>query len=182
MYLKVARSGNVSLSVPEGSMISFHNSPYFSHKNRFAIDLYPPDPEFEAHALSPIDGILRSIRRFESPRSKWFSPPPFEPLMLIESNDDPKLFVKILHLNPSVQENDRVYIGDCIGTYLRSGYFHRWTDPHMHIEVRRRTVPIRARGGLPIDLINNSKSGMFPLCQDQEMSGRLSLVTDEYVL
>ncbi|UCD73188.1 MAG: hypothetical protein JSW01_00670 [Candidatus Bathyarchaeota archaeon] len=182
LYLKVARSGNVSLSVPEGSMISFHNSPYYSHKNRFAVDLYPPNSEFEAYALSPIDGILRSIRRFKSPRSKWFSPPPFEPLMLIESNDDPELFVKILHLNPSVQENDRVYIGDCIGTFLRSGYFHRWTDPHMHIEVRQRTDPIRARGGLPIDLINDSKSLPSSLCQDQEMSGKLSLVTDEYVL
>ena len=182
LYLKVARSGNVSLSVPDGSMISFHNSPYYSHRHGFAVDLYPLDSEFEALALSPIDGILRSIRRFKSPRSKWFNPPPFEPLMLIESDDDPKLFLKILHLNPSVQENDHVYIGDCIGTYLRSGYFHRWTDPHMHIEVRRRTDPIRARGGLPIDLINDIKSETFPLCQDQEMSGKLSLVTDEYVL
>jgi murein DD-endopeptidase MepM/ murein hydrolase activator NlpD len=102
--------------------------------------------------------------------------------MLIESHNDPERLLKILHLNPSVQENDHVRIGDCIGTYLRSGYFHRWTDPHMHIEVRHRTDPIRARGGLPIHLINDIKSRTFSLCQDQKISGKLSLVTDEYVL
>jgi len=180
--LKVARSGDILISVPEDSMISLHNSPYYSHNHGSAIDLYPSNPKFGSPAPSPIDGTVRYIRRFKSPESRWFEAPPFEPLLLVESDENPELLLKILHLDPSVKENDHVYVGDHIGTYLRSGYFHPWTDPHLHIEVRRRPDLIRARGGLPIDLLNNLESSPFTPSQISCISGQFSLITDEYVL
>jgi len=182
LFLNVAHSGGITLTVPEDSMVSFHNSPYYSHNQGSAVDLYPSNREFGASALSPIDGIVRSIRRFKSPTPKRFETSPFEPLVLIENEDNPAILLKILHLNPSVQENELVYVGDHIGTYIRSGYFSRWTDPHIHIEIRHRSDPIRARGGLPIHLLNNNTSKPPAFNQTCGMSGRFSLITDEYAL
>ena len=182
LFLKVAQSQGISLSVPEGSMISFHNSPYYSHNHCLAIDLYSSNLAFGGSAPSPVDGIVRCIRRFESPGSKWFEAPKFEPLILVEGDENPKFLLKILHLNPSVQESDHVHVGNSLGTYLRSAYFHRWTDPHMHIEIRHPSDPIRARGGLPIAQINDIKTDAFSSCHVQNMSGRFSLVADEYAL
>lgn len=163
-------------------MISFHNSPYYSHDHGSAIDLYPSNLVFKDSAPSPVDGVVRCIRRFKSPRSKWFEVAEFEPLILIESDEDPQFLLKILHLDPSVRENDRVYVGDTLGAYLRSGYFHRWTDPHMHVEVRDRLDPIRARGGHSIALINDIKTDAISSSHIQDMSGRFSLITEEYAL
>ncbi len=182
MYLNVARSEGITLAVPEDSTISFHNSPYYSHNQGSAIDLYPPNREFETPAMSPIEGIVKGVRRFKSPTSKQFETPIFEPLILIENEDNPELLIKILHVNPSVQEGEHVYVGDQIGTHIRSGYFRRWTDPHIHIEVRRRVDPIRARGGFPIHLLNGNESEPFTFDQIRAMSGRFSLVADEYAL
>jgi murein DD-endopeptidase MepM/ murein hydrolase activator NlpD len=170
------------LAVPEDSTISFHNSPYYSHNQGSAIDLYPSNRDFGTPATSPVEGIVRSIRRFKSPTSKWFETPAFEPLILVENKDNPGLLIKILHVDPSVQEGEPVYIGDQIGTHIRSGYFRRLTDPHIHIEVRHRSDPIRARGGFPIRLLNGNESKPFAFDQIRDISGRFSLITDDYAL
>lgn len=180
--MKAAQSRQIVLYAPEDSMISLHNSPYYSHNHGSALDLFPSTLEFGIPGLSPVSGIVRSVQRFKSPTSKWFETPPYEPLILIEIEDDPGFFTKILHLNPTVEENDRICVGDHLGTYIRSGYFHPWTDPHMHIEVRHSTDPIRARGGLPISLPDGLQFSTSTVDKTQEISGEFSLIKDEYAL
>ena len=101
--MKVAWSHGISIHASEGSMISLHDSPYYSHDHGLAVDLYSSDLRLGESALSPVDGIVRCIRRFKSPRSRWFEAAEFEPLILIESDENPELLLKILHLNPSVR-------------------------------------------------------------------------------
>ncbi len=182
LFTKAAQSRQIALYAPEGSMISLHNSPYYSHNHGSALDLYPSTLEFGIPASSPVSGIVRSVQRFKSPTSKWFEAPPYEPLILIEVEDDPRFLIKILHLNPTVEENCRICVGDHLGTYLRSGYFHPWTDPHMHIEVRHCFDPIRARGGLPISLPDDFELTTSTVDRTCDMSGEFSLVKDEYAL
>jgi hypothetical protein len=46
---------------------------------------------------------------------------------------------------------DVVEVGKPLGILLRSGFFDFWTDPHIHVEVRSPSDPIRAMGGFMLE-------------------------------
>ena len=51
---------------------------------------------------------------------------------------------------PPVKEGDEIDVGTPLGCLIRDGFFHPWTDPHIHVELRSRSDPIRATGGYPL--------------------------------
>jgi len=60
---------------------------------------------------------------------------------------------RLLHVEPSVKEGDRIEVGDSLGRLVRSGYFAPWVDNHLHLGVRPAgTDAVRASGSLPLGL------------------------------
>ena len=53
----------------------------------------------------------------------------------------------MLHVQPLVKTGDTIDIGTPLGTFLRTGFMDFWTDPHIHVEIRNPSNPIRASGG-----------------------------------
>ncbi|MFN3621592.1 MAG: peptidase M23, partial [Nitrososphaerales archaeon] len=145
--VEVASSMGVSLYAPSDGFVSFFNSPYHPHIELSALDIYTGSRRFGSEALSPVRGRVRRIYAFEPPASTWFNAPKLEHLVLIECFENEEVLAKILHIQPSVKEGDEVDVGSPLGYYIRDGYFHPWTDPHMHIELKRCSDPLRARGG-----------------------------------
>lgn len=148
--VEVASCRNVVLYAPSDGFVSFFNSPYHPHIEFAALDVYSGSRRFGAEAPSPVRGIVRKIYPFEPPASPWFDAPKVERLVLIECLENSDVWAKILHIQPSVKEGDVVEVGSPLGYFIRDGFFHPWTDPHMHVELRNRSDPLRAKGGYPL--------------------------------
>lgn len=148
--LPVAVSDNVRIYCPENGRFSFFNSPYTAHHSFSAIDIYPSG-RFGYVAPSPVSGVIVGIRRVECPSGRGFESSQHDCVIIVRSSENPKRLIKILHVDPIVNVGDRIEPGDDLGWLIRSGFFDFWTDPHIHIEVRRPSDPIRARGGLQVE-------------------------------
>lgn len=147
--MEVASSEGVSIYCPREGKFSLFNSPYPAHKAYTAIDIYP-NRDFGSTAPSPVLGEIKGIRKVACPEKKSFKSTSYDYVILVQSLENPEYWVKILHLEPLVKVGDIVRVGEDLGTLLRSGFFDYWTDPHIHVEVRNPSDPIRARGGLEL--------------------------------
>jgi len=117
------------------------------------IDIYPSQLSFGGDAHSPVSGTVRKIQSFRG-HSTLPNASKLEYLILVQNDDDPSLYTKILHVRPasSLAQGNHIDIGDKIGEYIRSFFFARWTDPHLHCELRPKDDAVRARGALQLNL------------------------------
>jgi hypothetical protein len=145
----VAYSEGVTVYCPKDGKFSFFNSPYPAHTACSAVDIYS-GRAFGGAAPSPVHGKVVRIRKVNCPE-KSFECSSFDYVTLLQSNENGERQIKILHVEPTVEVGDVVEPGDQLGFLLRSGFFDFWTEPHMHIEVRNPSDPIRARGGLKFE-------------------------------
>ncbi|MEM1838239.1 MAG: hypothetical protein QXH38_02035 [Candidatus Bathyarchaeia archaeon] len=179
VMVKIASSGGVSIYCPRDGRFSFFNSPYPAHRTYTAIDIYLNE-DFGSIAPSPVSGEVKLIRRVACPEKKSFKSTNYDYVILMQSLENPKLWVKILHLEPLINVGDAVKVGDNLGALLRSGFFDYWTDPHMHVEIREPSDPIRARGGLRLKrnfTFNGENIGAV-----EEMRGVIVGLKPEYAL
>lgn len=146
----VASSEGVNIYCPENGRFSFFNSPYPAHCSFAGIDIYPKI-DFGDVAPSPIMGKVTRIRRVKCPKGKMFEGSIYDYVILLRNLENPERWVKILHVEPLVKVGDIVEPGEDLGVLLRSGFFDFWTDPHVHVEVRKPSDPIRARGGFKLE-------------------------------
>ncbi|KYH42128.1 MAG: hypothetical protein AYL33_003640 [Candidatus Bathyarchaeota archaeon B63] len=102
----------------------------------------------------------------------------YDYVLLLRSLENPERWVKILHVEPLVKVGDTVEPGEDLGVLLRSGFFDFWTDPHIHVEVRRPSDPIRARGGFKLERLIKIDAAE-PL---RKLSGRVVESKPEYSL
>lgn len=129
---------------------SLYNSPYPAHDRGRAIDLYPGTGRgTRATAGSPVAGEVVDTRTVECP------PRPYavehDHLIVIDAGDGEHL-ARILHVEPAVAPGDRVAVGDPLGELVRSGFFGRWVDDHVHLGFRAPDAdPYRATGSLPVE-------------------------------
>ena len=160
--------------------ISFFNSPYYSHKNRLAVDIYPTGNSFDALGLSPVEGTISKIYEIKTPRPKYFETLETEHLVLITPKENANVYVRLLHINSDITTGTNVSVGDRLGFLVRSGFFNFWTWKHLHIEIRRLIEPRRAKGGYPLRPINNSPH----LSRNPEMPHLMKTrkVTEDYAL
>lgn len=181
--VKVATSRGVTVTAPSDGFVSFFNSPYHPHIKQAALDIYISSRRFGSEAPSPVKGKVRKLYPFEPPAPKWFTAPETEYMILIECSENPEVWAKILHIQPSVKEGDELDIGTCLGYFIRDGFFHPWTDPHMHIELRSRSDPIRATGGYPLKpLITNTHYIDGKLDVKETYSGRVVRLGERYAV
>jgi len=123
--------------------LSFFSSPYYPHIMCRAMDL-STSLEFGGDALSPISGVVRSIKRVEA------GPGPFGKEDYVIFVETRKAWVKIMHIEPRVRVGERIRVGEPIGRYIRTNFFRRHDLPHMHIEIHR-SRSVRPTRAVPID-------------------------------
>jgi hypothetical protein len=176
----IAEVKNVVVFAPEAAFVSFYNSPYYSHKGGAAIDIYEPRNNSD-FAPSPVAGRVKKIYGFKPPRPRFFPTRDEEDLIILESKGTPPLYIRLLHIVPSVKVGDQVSVGDELGTLVRSGFFNFWTDLHVHVDVRGDGNLVRAKGALPLHPISSQNKALEPrgdVLEDLEVFS----VQDDYTL
>jgi hypothetical protein len=154
VFHPIASSKGIDIFAPETGFISFFNSPYYSHKHTLAVDIYPNTEKYILHTPSPVEGTIRHVYEVESPRRRYFLAPEIEKVIVIVSAQNPNFWIRILHVNCEWEVGTRVRIGDSLGSLERSGFFNFWTAKHMHVEIRRKCEPLRAKGAFPMEPVN----------------------------
>ncbi|WP_255198270.1 hypothetical protein [Halorarius litoreus] len=125
---------------------SLYNSPYPAHDHGCAVDLYPG--ENGGPAPSPVAGEVLDTRTVQCPPQSYAVD--HDHLILVDCGD---VVARVLHVDPGVDPGDQVTVGDSLGTLVRSGFFGRWVDDHIHLGFRDpEQNPYRASGSLPLDL------------------------------
>lgn len=153
--LPIAEVKDLIIHAPERSFVSFYNSPYHSHKEDAAVDIYANSRDYD-FAPSPVVGRIKKIYGFKPPKSRHFPVHDREQLIILESKGKISLYIRLLHIAPRIKVGDQVSVGDELGLLTRSGFFDFWTDPHIHVEVRGNGNLIRARGSLPMNPLSSS--------------------------
>lgn len=121
---------------------SLYNSPYPAHDRGCAVDLYPGTEE----ARSPVAGEVLDTRTVRCPDRPYAVDR--DHLVLLDTGDR---VARVLHVDPAVEAGDHVAVGDPLGELVRSGFFGRWVDNHLHVGFRRADQnPYRAAGSLPV--------------------------------
>ncbi len=135
----VTLSGDV---VGRYDRFSLFNSPYPAHDAGRAVDLYPSD----GVAASPVAGEVLATRTVRCPPRPYAAD--HDHLILVDCGD---VVARLLHVDPSVAAGDRVAVGDPLGELVRSGFFGRWVDDHVHLGFREHDQNLRrATGSLPL--------------------------------
>jgi hypothetical protein len=150
----VATSEIVNIGCPEDGRYAFYNSPYTAHRLSTGIDIYPA-AEFGETMPSPVTGEINLVRKVRSPRGRGFKDPGYDVVTVLKSLENPLMAIKLLHIDPVVNSGDTVERGQELGRLLRSGYFGAGTSPHVHVEVRNVSDPLRVRGGYAIKRIHD---------------------------
>ena len=138
-----ALEGAEDILIMRGDYLSMTNSPYPPHIVGYAVDIYPSYPYLPAER-----GVVTRVISFLAPRNR---PDAEKEDYLININVGNHV-LKILHVKPSVKPGDKLYLGDPLGELIISGYLRPWSDPHMHVEVRKKGDELRALGSLYLKL------------------------------
>lgn len=117
---------------------SLYNSPYPAHDHGHAIDLYPGRDV----ALSPVSGEVMETRTVRCPPKPYATDE--DHLILIDRGTD---IARILHVDPTVEAGEVVTVGDPLGQLVRSGFFARWVDRHIHLGFRERDQNLERASG-----------------------------------
>jgi len=174
---QVAESMGVRVHCPPEGRFSLFNSPYPGHRLKSGVDIYP-SIVFGGEAPSPIEGEVLRVRRVKAPRGRGFEDAGYDVVTLLRPVDNPGVVVKLLHVDTHLSTGDHVDLGEELGPLLRSGYYGWGTSPHIHLEVREPSDPLRARGGHPINVLN----GFTDTEPVDEIAGEVVWTQPEYAL
>jgi len=175
--MPVAESMGVRVHCPREGRFSLFNSPYPGHRLKSGVDVYP-SLLFGGAAPSPVEGEVLKVRRIKAPRGRGFADAGYDVVTLLRPTDNPGVVVKLLHVDTRLSTGDHVDLGDEMGPLLRSGYYGWGTSPHIHVEVREPSDPLRARGGHIIQVL----AGFSDAEPAEEIAGEVLLTQPEYAL
>ncbi len=130
---------------------SFFASPYTAHRDFAAVDLYQ-GRDFGETAVSPVSGIVFKIMKFDTPTPTKESLPEYLTMIKVKNK-----LARIMHVEPSVKEGDRLAVGDELGRFIQNGFFFYWVDAGMHVEVRDLDDYMRSRGTYELKPLFNSE-------------------------
>lgn len=147
--MPVAEVEGVDIHAPHDGFISYFNSPYYAHQKATALDIYALNRDYNV-AFSPVAGRVMKIHSFMPPGRSFLQQHDPEQLIILASKNLQPRFIRLLHINSAVKVGDNIAVGDKLGTLIRSGFFNYWTDPHIHIDVRRHGNLLRAKGSLSL--------------------------------
>lgn len=167
-------------SLAQYARLAMYDSPYVAHRQGRAVDLFPGDrsgPEgLSVEAPSPVAGRVEAVRSVRAPTKPYADAEDHLVVVAVDGNsggvrpslrrppddvrdgpetngDGPDYRARLLHVDPSVDEGDRVEVGEPLGRLVRSGYFAPWVDNHLHLGIRPDDAdPVRASGSLSLGL------------------------------
>lgn len=182
-FVPVAGNFGVKIYAPNDSRLTFCDSPFPSHKESSALDIYPANAKFNDAVACPVNGTVIAIKKYSSPNLFPKRPPLDEYLTLIQSEEN-SVFVKIIHAKPVVKVGDKVKVGDGLAVLIHSGYYPFWVDPHIHVELRNPTDAIRACGSYPLDVLNSPAPQKITAesAKKTGITGTVTQVEKRYVL
>lgn len=141
------------------------------------LDVYP-NRNFMDLIQSPVCGKVIQLKKVKAPKGRGFQDAGYDVVILLRSNENPDIVIKLLHVDPCVKVGDEIKVGDNIGNLLRSGYFGFATSPHIHIEIRRPEDPFRVRGGYKLERTQTLKYVKI----EKEIKGIVMDSRDEFTL
>ena len=115
------------MKILKGSLVSFFSSGFPSHVRIKAVDLSSPDQE---NFYSPFSGIVKKIERVKIGRPNKYARTDYDVIMYIDTQGKR---VKVLHVEPYVEEGDEVKEGEKIGKFIETPYTGG-DFKHAHIE------------------------------------------------
>ena len=142
----------VAIQAPDDAYFSYFNSPYIGHSLGTAIDIYPRHQEWEGPVLSPVSGKVAKIRKMQMGKEKRFPAEDFDYGIAILPEHESRDAVRVMHCRPTVQEGEKLDLGDQIGCAIRSRYFNYWTGPHYHVEIVPLDSFSRSTKSYPLDI------------------------------
>ena len=151
-FLTLVNMSTMKVFIPKNSHFSIGTSPYYAHQHGLAIDVYQNLSLENYDVMSPISGTVIKIKTLKAPKPKFKEGTDKEYLILISNIYHSKTVYKILHVNPKIQEGEKVNVGDIIGKTIRNGYFAYWSSPHLHLELKTFKDAYRAKGGKAFSL------------------------------
>ncbi|MFX1356956.1 MAG: M23 family metallopeptidase [Promethearchaeota archaeon] len=157
-FLSVIDMATMKVSIPRDSHYSIGTSPYYAHQHGLAIDVYQNFSLENYEVMSPISGTVIKIKTLKAPKPKFKQGTDKEYLILISNIYHSKTVYKILHVNPKIQEGEKVNVGDIIGKTIRNGYFAYWSSPHLHLELKTFKDAYRAKGGKVFSLATRNSN------------------------
>jgi len=146
-FYNIIKMENYEVFLPEKCHFSIGTSPYYSHQNALAIDIYQHLFLENIEAVSPVAGKVIKTKPLIAPKPRFQGGINKDFLILIKNEQDPAIVFKILHVQPKIKEGEKINVGDYLGDTIRNGYFAPWSTPHLHLEMRPFEDPSRARGG-----------------------------------
>ena len=173
----IATAENIKIHCSISGRYSFFNSPYPAHKQVSGIDIYSSDIYGEIMP-SPVSGKVINIRKVKAPFGHGFKDAGYDIVIILESSENPSKSIKLLHIEPNVSIGEIVEVGDSIGKTLRSGYYGYATSPHVHVEIRDPSDPLRARGGYELTHIGSLGS----LSKSNSLIGKVITASNDYTL
>lgn len=120
------------MRILKGSLVSFFSSGFPSHVRIKAIDVSSPDGE---NFYSPFSGVIEKVEKIRIGRPNRYAKTDYDVVMYVRSNGRR---LKVLHVEPYVEEGTEVKEGEKIGRFLESPYT-AGDFRHAHIE----GVPIK---------------------------------------
>ena len=180
--IRVASSEGIDIYCPADGKFSFFNSPYFAHRNFIGIDIYP-NLGFGEVAPSPVSGEVIGVREVGFFESRSFECSSKDYVILMKSLENKRRIIKIIHVKPIVKVGEKVIVGGELGSLIRSGFFDFWTEPHIHVEIKDPSNPLRARGGYKIRRVMQiDENEMEGSIADGSLSGLVIESKSEYSL
>ena len=140
----IAEACGIEICAEKGLEYSFFASPYQAHRDFSAVDIHA-SPEFGCVVASPVGGVVQKILSFDSPTPTEWSLS--EHLIIIKKGG---YAARIMHIEPFVKAGEKISPGDVLGRTVTNGFFSYWTDPTIHVEIRKIGDFLRARGGLEL--------------------------------
>ncbi len=156
-FFDIINMDGIKVSIPKSSHFSIGTSPYYAHQHGLAIDIYPNLTLENVEILSPVSGIVQTVKILRAPKAKFPDGVNIDYLILLNNPNNSEILWKIMHVNPDIKVGDKIDMGDYLGKTIRNGYFAYWSSPHLHLEIRSINDAIRARGGRNFSLAIEKK-------------------------
>jgi hypothetical protein len=151
--IPVARTHDVTIHSPEGTMVAFTSSPYPVHIQGGAVDIFGKE-NFQKPVKSPVTGKVLSVERKRVGKSRYFDSEPYDYIILIRTNG---ICARVLHCKPEVEKGDFIEKGDILGNFLRSPLLPFWSRPHIHIEIKDPKDPVGPKNSFLLERMGNGE-------------------------
>ncbi len=176
--IPVAEAEGITIHAPQDGIVGFHTSPYPVHVQDGAVDIFP-GRNFTAPALSPVSGKVVFIEKNKVGVARHFQADPYDYIIAVEQNG---ICVRMLHVEPEIEEGDEIDIGNRLGRYLRSPLLPFWSYPHIHAEVKDCGDTKSPLDAFPLNLVGSGAFKGSPKEEFVELDAEVVLATNDYLI